>query len=137
MSVSMTHARITVAMTATSTAAKAGTNQKESPMPGPENDDGSVIDDIINWQYQARAESLEELAVQACDKLNRLSLVLNELNELAITEPCSCGCLQEKLGRAVTEVLQLATPVAIYTLGLTHRNPDGLHVLLRPTPSAN
>jgi hypothetical protein len=128
---------ITVAMTVASTAVKAGINEKESPMPAPEHDDGTVIDDIINWQYEAQAESVDEVAAQACDKLNRLALVLNELNELVGTQPCSCGCVQKKIGRAVAEVLQLATPVAIYTLGLTLRNPDGLQVVLRPTSSAN
>jgi hypothetical protein len=105
-------------------------------MPAPANDDDTVIDDIVNWQYDALSEPVEELAAQACDKLNRLSLVLNELNGLAVTEPCSCGCVQKKISRAVVEVLQLATPVAIYTLGLTRRNPDGLHIVLPPAPSA-
>lgn len=107
-------------------------------MPASEQDDDrSVISDLIDWQHQAQNEPVARLAARVGCELNRLGEKLDELNQMFREPWCSCGCTADAISDAVVEVMRLGTSVAICTLGLSHRNPDGLSIVSVPSPSVN
>jgi hypothetical protein len=98
-----------------------------------EDRDRPIIDDLIDWQYQAQNEPLIRLGNLACGELNDLAVALDEANRLLAGPPCDA----EAASDAVVEVMRLGTLFAVHVLGMVYRNPQGLSFVSVPSPSAN
>ena len=95
-------------------------------MPESANGNGHIAGDLITWLHQAQCEPIEQVADRVGDELDLLAAMLDELTELLSGPPCPCGCTEEAIIDAITDIVQLGTSAAICVLGLVRRNPGGV-----------
>jgi hypothetical protein len=91
-----------------------------------------AIHEVLQLQHDAQEAPVHDLAHDVIVMYNELAHVLDELNQLVTAEPCSCGCTPVAVKALLVQVVKLATSIAIYTLGISHRNPGGFHIGPRP-----
>jgi hypothetical protein len=91
-----------------------------------------AIDELLQLQHDAQNAPVHDLAHDVISMYNELADTLNAFNELVAAEPCSCGCTSAGAKAVLAQTVKLTISIAIYSLGIGQRSPNGFHIGQRP-----